>query len=37
MYACGIILYYLLCGKHPLYKYGDTQISYKHKVMQIDP
>ena len=29
MYACGVILYYLLCGKHPLYKFGDTQYSYK--------
>eukprot|EP00347_Sterkiella_histriomuscorum_P023943 403332847 len=37
MFACGIVLYYLFCGKHPIYVYGDTQIIYKKKLMTIEP
>ena len=37
MYAAGIILYYLLCGKHPIYEYGDTHFSYKEKIRTTEP
>jgi len=37
MFACGIVLYYMLCGKHPIYDYGDNQIKYKLKVTTIEP
>jgi serine/threonine protein kinase len=37
IYATGIVLYYMLVGKHPLFVMGDTQTSYKKKVTTLEP
>ena len=31
------MLYFMLCGRHPIYEYGDSQIVYKRKVTTIGP
>lgn len=35
IWSCGIILYCLLCGKHPLYKSGDTYESFLDKLKKL--
>ena len=28
VFACGVIIYEMIVGNHPLYEKGDTQMSY---------
>lgn len=35
IWSCGIILYSLLCGRHPLYKSGDTYDSFLDKLKKL--
>ena len=37
VYACGITLYYLLAGHHPLFRLTDTTKQFQNKVANIGP
>lgn len=37
MFAVGIVMYYLFCGRHPIYEYGESQLQYKQRITTIEP
>ena len=37
IYACGITMFYLLAGHHPLYRFTDTTLQFHEKVANIGP
>ena len=37
VYACGITLYYLLAGHHPLFRLTDTTKTFQNKVANVGP
>ena len=37
IYACGITMFYLLAGHHPLYRFTDSTLQFHEKVANIGP